>query len=112
MDSFTQYQQRVRKLFASTANLMLPDHRLLTIRTVDIGTDSVKVIIPENLPERLDCMLRLSIPANQVGFHAVIAHVKTQPSVFDGRHGGFLTTLRFTSIPAGSVRVIEGFLKV
>ena len=37
MDSFSQYQQHLRKLFACTANVMLPEHRLLAVRTVDIG---------------------------------------------------------------------------
>ena len=111
MDSFTQYQQHHRKLFGSTANLMLPEHRLLSVRTVDIGADSVKVVAPENLPEHLDCLVRLSIPASREGSHAVIAHARTRPCVFDGRHGGFLTELRFTSIPAASVQVIGEYLK-
>jgi hypothetical protein len=111
MDSFLQYQQHLRKLFACTANVMLPEHRLLAVRTVDIGADSVKIVPPENLPERLDCLVRVAIPAGRERSHTVIAHARTRPCVFDGRHGGFLTELRFTRIPPESVQAIERYLK-
>lgn len=111
MDNFAQYQHRIRKLFSSTAALALPDHRLLTVHTVDIGANSVKIVAPENLPDNLDCMVRISIPAVPAGTHAVIAHARNQGSVFDGKHSGFLMELRFTDIPPQSLRAIRDFLK-
>jgi hypothetical protein len=111
MDHFTQYQQHVRKLFSSTAALALPDHRLLEVHTLDLGADSVKIVAGENLPDQLDCLIRLVVPATPAGFHAVIAHARTLGSVFDGKLSGFLLELRFTDIPAPSLRVIQEFLK-
>lgn len=111
MDSFSQYQQHRRKLFACTANVMLPERRLVAVRTVDIGADSVKIVAPENLPERLDCLVRVAIPAGPERSHTVIAHARTRPSVFDGRHGGFLMELCFTQIPPESVQAIKRYLK-
>jgi hypothetical protein len=111
MDNFIQYQQHIRKLFSSTAALALPDHRLLEVHTLDLGADSVKIVAAENLPDKLDCLIRLVVPVTPAGFHAVIAHARTRGSVFDGKLSGFLMELRFTDIPAQSLRVIKDFLK-
>jgi hypothetical protein len=111
MDNFSQYQQHIRKLFSSTAALALPDHRLLEMHTLDIGADSVKIVAAENLPDHLDCLIHLVVPVTPAGFHAVIAHARTLGSVFDGKLSGFLMELRFTDIPAQSLRVIHAFLK-
>ncbi|NML15276.1 hypothetical protein [Azohydromonas caseinilytica] len=110
MDNFTKYARHTHKLFSCSASLMLPNHRLLPAHTVEISAEDLKAVVSENLPEGLDCLIRLNVPVKPAGAHTVIAHVETRGSVFDGKHGGFLVELRFTAIAAQSRAVIKDFL--
>ena len=111
MDNFTKYAQHTHKLFSCSASLMLPNHRLLPAHTVEISTEGLKVVVSENLPEHLDCLIRLNVPVKPAGAHTVIAHVETLGSIFDGKHGGFLVELKFTAIAAQAAGVVKEFLE-
>jgi hypothetical protein len=111
MDAFSTFVEHSHKLFGSTAQLALPNRRVLEGHTLEIGADGVKLIVSENLPAHLDGLVRLSIPAKPTGAHTIIAHVRTLYSVFDSTGGGFLVSLKFTEIPVESVKVIAGYLE-
>lgn len=112
MDTLSRFADHTHKLFGSSIKLALHDHRILDGHTVELSTEIIKAIFPDNLPPQLDGMVKFSVPDKASGAHPVVAHVRTVYSVFNSAQGGFLVELKFTGIGQESVRMIKDFLEV
>jgi c-di-GMP-binding flagellar brake protein YcgR len=105
-----EFRQHERSRFASTAHLLLPNHRIVEARTIDISAGGIRLLVPANLPLHLMCNVKLTVPAIPCGSHTVMARAQVSNIVFSGKESGFLVGLRYISISKAALQAVEHYL--
>ena len=94
-DGQLQRRATARRSLRGDAQLLLSNTETFDGRTLDISADGLGLVMPVNVPEKLACTVKFSIPstaAHRLWFEAKAAVVH---SVLSGREDGFKIGLQF-----------------
>jgi len=100
-----------RTLFRSHAELRLPDHDAIKVRTVDISCGGVGIVGPLNLPPGMPCEIRLHFRKIPIGTENVVMQARIAHCVLSGKEQGFLLGLQFASPSREALQAIDRYIK-
>lgn len=99
-----------RKIFRSPAQLWLPGREWQSVRTVDISTGGLALVVPSNLPTDAPCEIRFRAPLLGLRIEMLQTRGRIAYSILSGKENGFLVGVQFLELPDPARKLIRHYV--
>lgn len=100
-----------RRALRRMAVLLFPGGQQFEVRTVDISTSGIGIVVPANPPIRLVCRIRFSVPVGEKSQATLELKGQVTDSVYMAAEAGFKVGLRFLEIERSQLKTIGDFVR-
>jgi c-di-GMP-binding flagellar brake protein YcgR len=100
-----------RTPFRSHAELFVPKHEPMKVRTVDLSSGGVGIVGSLNLPPGVVCEIHLHFRRVPYGMDDIVMQTRTAYCVLSGKEQGFLMGLQFIEPSPQAQSAVDRYIK-
>jgi c-di-GMP-binding flagellar brake protein YcgR len=100
-----------RKALRVSGQVLIPAQPPMEVRIVDLSRGGMGLVAPINMPAKLVCMVRASLPLRPSGSVVLEVQAKVVHCVLSSAHSGFLAGLQFERLTPAAEAAIKKYLQ-